>query len=83
MLGWYHSHPIFEVNPSNIDIDNQKQQQDMFFNDNEKPFVGFIVGPYWQNVMSDLRCFYVLKQKPYEININIIPEESIRESTFK
>ena len=49
----------------------------MFFNDNEKPFIGFIVGPYWQNVMSDLRCFYVLKQKPYEININIIPEESI------
>jgi len=55
----------------------------MFFNDDEKPFVGFIVGPYWQNVTSDLRCFYVLKQKPYEININIIPEDSIKESTFK
>lgn len=20
ILGWYHSHPVFEVNPSNIDI---------------------------------------------------------------
>lgn len=26
ILGWYHSHPIFEVNPSNIDIENQKVQ---------------------------------------------------------
>jgi len=24
ILGWYHSHPIFEVNPSNMDIENQK-----------------------------------------------------------
>ena len=26
ILGWYHSHPIFDVNPSNIDIENQSMQ---------------------------------------------------------
>jgi len=27
IVGWYHSHPIFEVNPSITDIRNQYQHQ--------------------------------------------------------
>lgn len=45
ILGWYHSHPIFEVNPSNIDVNTHETYQSSFHKDN-KPFIGVIVGPY-------------------------------------
>lgn len=46
ICGWYHSHPIFDTNPSRIDITNQHMYQDIFNKDGNKPFVAFIVGPY-------------------------------------
>jgi protein MYSM1 len=56
VVGWYHSHPVFEPTPSGVDVDNQLNYQNLFV-DNSKdanakpekpisPFVGFIVGPY-------------------------------------
>jgi len=45
VIGWYHSHPQFDVNPSNIDVNNHMQNQQIFDND-KKPFVALIVGTY-------------------------------------
>mmetsp|Transcript_15024 Transcript_15024/g.17347 ORF Transcript_15024/g.17347 Transcript_15024/m.17347 type:complete len:139 (+) Transcript_15024:397-813(+) len=45
LLGWYHSHPRFDVNPSHIDVANHDNMQTMF-NQENKPFVGVIVGTY-------------------------------------
>lgn len=63
ILGWYHSHPDFEPNPSIRDIETQSSYQSMFsFSQTQihscaqriDPFVGFIVSP------PDLvECFYV------------------------
>ena len=30
LIGWYHSHPKFEVNPSHIDVINHEMYQKMF-----------------------------------------------------
>ena len=48
VVGWYHSHPVFQPTPSGVDVDNQLNYQALF-RDAEcdvEPFVGFIVGPY-------------------------------------
>ena len=46
LVSWYHSHPIFETNPSKVDISNQHRFQELFIKDNQQPFVALIVGPY-------------------------------------
>jgi len=48
VVGWYHSHPVFEPIPSGVDIDNQLNYQRLFRDEatGVEPFVGFIVGPY-------------------------------------
>ena len=48
VVGWYHSHPVFEPTPSGVDIDNQLNYQNLFRDaaSGVEPFVGFIVGPY-------------------------------------
>lgn len=33
LLGWYHSHPKFEVNPSHIDVSNHEAYQSQFNRD--------------------------------------------------
>lgn len=60
LCGWYHSHPIFDTNPSKIDIHNQHAYQHIFNSDNNKPFVAMIVGPYSpklnsQKVVSEMK----------------------------
>lgn len=49
ILGWYHSHPVFEVNPSNIDWNTHASFQ-KWFKQEEKAFIGIIVGPYSKNI---------------------------------
>ena len=41
VVGWYHSHPVFEPTPSGVDIDNQLNYQRLFRDDNTgvEPFV--------------------------------------------
>jgi proteasome lid subunit RPN8/RPN11 len=43
LVGWYHSHPTFEVNPSLVDIDNQLNYQGI----SDGHFLGGIVSPYY------------------------------------
>lgn len=52
LLGWYHSHPGFDPNPSLRDIETQAVYQDAFRTEADEksssfwePFVGFIVSP--------------------------------------
>uniref|UniRef100_A0A4W4FIJ4 Myb-like, SWIRM and MPN domain-containing protein 1 n=1 Tax=Electrophorus electricus TaxID=8005 RepID=A0A4W4FIJ4_ELEEL len=45
VVGWYHSHPAFEPNPSLRDIDTQAKYQS-YFSRGGAPFVGMIVSPY-------------------------------------
>jgi proteasome lid subunit RPN8/RPN11 len=51
LLGWYHSHPKFEVNPSHIDVVNHQMYQRLF-NEEGKDFIGLIISPYF-NTLSD------------------------------
>jgi hypothetical protein len=46
-LAWYHSHPIFEVDPSIQDLVTHYSQQ-VNFDRQGLPFFGVIVGPYLQ-----------------------------------
>lgn len=46
MIGWYHSHPKFEVNPSHIDVVNHQMYQRLF-NEEGKDFIGLIISPYY------------------------------------
>jgi len=53
VVGWYHSHPRFQPDPSITDIENQSNYQNLFRSDIVKsetnnlcPFVGLIIGTY-------------------------------------
>ena len=46
-VGWYHSHPHFEAQPSIIDIKNQVlQQRQARDGGGAETYIGAIVGPY-------------------------------------
>lgn len=51
-LAWYHSHPFFKVDPSNLDLQTHCQQQ-IQFDQMGRPFFGVIVGPYSKNLEVD------------------------------
>ncbi|KAL7454750.1 hypothetical protein ACHAWC_006356 [Mediolabrus comicus] len=71
VVGWYHSHPTFQPNPSVTDIENQASYQQLFKSDNTSdngvsPFVGLIIGTYdGQNPTSEsvMRWFHVISKK--------------------
>lgn len=44
LLGWFHSHPTFEPNPSRTDVATQADMQHQFSFDGDRPFIGFILG---------------------------------------
>ena len=46
-LAWYHSHPIFDVNPSVTDLHTHGHWQQEF-DRNQLPFLGVIIGPYFK-----------------------------------
>ncbi|KAF9908497.1 hypothetical protein EC991_009761 [Linnemannia zychae] len=62
VVGWYHSHPTFEPNPSIRDIENQSEHQSMFRRHelNVEPFVGVIVSPFDPRNLSFLSKFQFL-----------------------
>ncbi|XP_018112484.1 histone H2A deubiquitinase MYSM1 isoform X2 [Xenopus laevis] len=45
VIGWYHSHPAFDPNPSIRDIDTQAKYQNYFSRGGAK-FLGMIISPY-------------------------------------
>lgn len=62
IVGWYHSHPTFEPDPSIIDIENQNNYQLLFSDEKSRvdPFVGLIVTPYDDNESGiSLNWFHV------------------------
>lgn len=48
VVGWYHSHPYFQPDPSLVDIHNQSSYQQLFRDEDfrDDPFIGVIVGPF-------------------------------------
>ena len=56
VVGWYHSHPSFQPDPSVRDIQNQTSYQTLFRDTNTaiEPFLGIIVSPY--DPRYDLCC---------------------------
>ena len=44
VVGWYHSHPTFQPDPSVTDIENQANYQNLF--GVNCPFVGLIIGTW-------------------------------------
>lgn len=83
IVGWYHSHPTFQPDPSVRDVENQTAMQRLFRCDDSGlyPFVGIIVGPYSRKVeemQSIVKCFIVMPSgEPMLMPIN----ETTREPT--
>ncbi|XP_066928133.1 MPN domain-containing protein-like [Clytia hemisphaerica] len=46
LVGWYHSHPFWQPDPSIHDIDSQLQYQKVLKDRHYEPCVGLIVSPY-------------------------------------
>ena len=62
-LAWYHSHPIFEVDPSVLDLQTHQRQQTCF-DSQGLPFFGVIIGPYHakQGISETLFKVFHLKE---------------------
>ncbi|KAJ1548274.1 Myb-like, SWIRM and MPN domains 1 [Nowakowskiella sp. JEL0078] len=61
VVGWYHSHPTFEPDPSIRDLENQCAYQTLFRRqDGIEPFVCVIVSPYDKRNPSDTSKFRFL-----------------------
>ncbi|MBW04173.1 Histone H2A deubiquitinase MYSM1, partial [Eschrichtius robustus] len=61
VIGWYHSHPAFDPNPSLRDIDTQAKYQSYFSRGGAK-FIGMIVSPYNRNnplPYSQITCLVI------------------------
>ena len=54
VVGWYHSHPTFQPDPSIRDLDTQWSYQQLITDQGtrKRPFVGLIVSPYDKTVCS-------------------------------
>lgn len=69
IVGWYHSHPNFKVEPSVIDINNHTCQQNNF-RQNNKHMVAAIIGPFSETkkIDSKLQFFHIHKNQPYKLD---------------
>ncbi len=83
LIGWYHSHPKFEVNPSHIDVINHETYQKMF-NEDGNYFVGLIISPYFSQSsdaslkygqLPKVRCFITVKHEQNGLDDKIVPYE--------
>ncbi|XP_050994810.1 histone H2A deubiquitinase MYSM1 isoform X3 [Labeo rohita] len=79
VVGWYHSHPAFDPNPSLRDIDTQAKYQS-YFSRGGAPFIGMIVSPYNSSnpsPLSQTTCLLVQEETgpsgpqrfPYRFNM--------------
>jgi len=55
VVGWYHSHPVFEPIPSTTDIRNHRSYQHALFKgaNGTAPFVALIVGPWDTRMLQE------------------------------
>ncbi|KAM4872358.1 deubiquitinase MYSM1 isoform 1-T1 [Thomomys bottae] len=85
VIGWYHSHPAFDPNPSLRDIDTQAKYQSYFSRGGAK-FIGMIVSPYNRNnplPYSQVTCLVISEEKspdgtyrlPYKFEVQQMLEE--------
>ncbi|ORX60710.1 hypothetical protein DM01DRAFT_1361634 [Hesseltinella vesiculosa] len=90
VVGWYHSHPTFEPQPSVRDIENQTSYQSLFrrTDTGDEPFIGVIVTPYDASVGSNhsqIRYLHISKEwnndgsfrMPYSCRRTIIQEHQM------
>ena len=82
LLGWYHSHPFFPVEPSLIDIRNHAVYQSNFDLE-DLPFIGLIIGPYSQKGRNEslLKIFHIVNERqPYSLSFKQMPSTRLRKS---
>ncbi|XP_029474218.1 histone H2A deubiquitinase MYSM1 isoform X2 [Rhinatrema bivittatum] len=93
VIGWYHSHPAFDPNPSIRDIDTQAKYQS-YFSRGGAMFIGMIVSPYNRNnplPYSQLTCLVISDELscdgsyrlPYKFEVHQILEEPQWELVFE
>ncbi|XP_054547721.1 deubiquitinase MYSM1 isoform X2 [Talpa occidentalis] len=85
VIGWYHSHPAFDPNPSLRDIDTQAKYQSYFSRGGAK-FIGMIISPYNHNnplPYSQITCLVISDEispdgsyrLPYKFEVQQMLEE--------
>ncbi|XP_023558440.1 histone H2A deubiquitinase MYSM1 isoform X3 [Octodon degus] len=85
VIGWYHSHPAFDPNPSLRDIDTQAKYQSYFSRRGAK-FIGIIISPYNRNnplPYSQITCLVISEEisssgsyrLPYKFEVQQMLEE--------
>ncbi|XP_066548263.1 histone H2A deubiquitinase MYSM1 isoform X1 [Amia ocellicauda] len=85
VVGWYHSHPAFDPNPSVRDIDTQAKFQS-YFSRGGAQFIGIIVSPYNPSnaaPQSQVTCLAVSEESsaggprrlPFKFEMHPSPEE--------
>lgn len=79
-VGWYHSHPNFEANPSLRDIETQTSYQGLFRNEDHEPFIGFIISPSEASVecvhVSQSMDMHASFRMPYRLNYGVMECEA-------
>lgn len=83
-MGWYHSHPVFKVEPSVVDIQNHEIYQKTFEAEG-LPFVAVIIGPYHDQSSPDslLKVFHNKKNLPYSLTYRQLPAEQLGSRVFQ
>lgn len=78
-MGWYHSHPFFKVEPSNIDIRNHAVYQQNF-DIEQMPFLALIIGPYTvkNKYESLIKIFHLKNNLPYNLGYKQVPSNKLR-----
>jgi hypothetical protein len=83
LLGWYHSHPFFPVEPSVIDIRNHAAYQRMFDQVGNMPFVALIIGPYSVRNRCEALCkvFHLVRERaPFSLTIRTVPAKKLKKN---
>ncbi|KAM9186580.1 deubiquitinase MYSM1 isoform 3-T3 [Mergus octosetaceus] len=93
VIGWYHSHPAFDPNPSIRDIDTQAKYQS-YFSRGGAMFIGMIISPYNRNnplPYSQITCLVISDEissdgsyrLPYKFEVQQMSEEPQWELIFE
>lgn len=78
VVGWYHSHPTFPPQPSEVDISTQTEMQSMF-DAHDSVFVGVILTPYLKHKLRTTVNFIHVDREgtPFTIPYRIQPDTLI------
>ncbi|XP_063408266.1 histone H2A deubiquitinase MYSM1-like [Mytilus trossulus] len=90
VVGWYHSHPTFNPDPSIRDMETQLKFQEWFSKGGNR-YIGIIVSPYNRlnpNMSSDVQCLTVSEEvnlvqmcnKPYKFDYDVVQDNMDQEA---